>query len=568
MSEETMESKIDFGDLQFHESLGEGGFGSVNRVTFKTPYNGYTEAAAKSVIDFRKEEVEILAKLSHPHVVNLIGFYQNGPVKIIFLEYATGGSLHGYLSDESKPLPEDLKRKWICESALGIQYLHANKCLHRDIKANNCLLFEDNILKLCDFGFARETDHSVTMSSQKGTYQYMAPELINTSDTNLAVYSRYADIYAYGMLVLEICTRKRPFHGMEYAYVVFQVGEGKLQPRIPRDCPTDLAVLMRQCWHLNPRKRPSIDIVLEVMESMQGLSNETSSHQSPSSRSRVGYQDEAVLTTQPLQDSMKAKRIACCPNGDVVIGALSKVYILSGESNQTARVTCIIQVTPTIWSIAVSPQGHIITVDGSRKVKVFDKRGEVLHDISTLMGDEDLRSQVEPTCIAVDKEGRILVADSWKDVLTVHSFPGGEVMSKIKRRIHSIHSTIAVNSRSQILHHFRSTGSVYSQVAAIDYSGHEVFSFIPKIDEELTTGKKVRPRGIVCDAYDNIYIIVKVVVGFVSFENTGHLHKYSPTGGFLGCLAKGLYKPCGLAITTDGSALKIADHNSILTYNL
>ncbi|XP_072037249.1 mitogen-activated protein kinase kinase kinase 9-like [Amphiura filiformis] len=560
-----MERKVDFSNLQFHESLGEGGFGSVNRVTFKTPYNGYTEAAAKSVVDFRKEEVEILAKLSHPHVIRLIGFYQNGPVKIILLEYATRGSLHGYLSDESRPLPDDLKRKWIREAALGKQYLHANKCLHRDIKANNCLLFEDNILKLCDFGLARETDHSVTMSSQKGTYQYMAPELINTSDSNLAFYSRYADIYAYGMLVLEICTRKRPFHGMEYAYVVFQVGEGKLQPTIPQDCPTDLAVLMRQCWHHHPRQRPTIDRVLEVMEYMP-VSDETSSHQSPSNRSKDFHRDEAMITTQPLQDPMKAKRIACCPNGDIVIGAESEVYILGGSGNRETRVTA--SVTPRIWSIAVSPQGHILTVDGTRKAKVFDERWTFSHDISTLMGDEDPRSQVEPTCMTVDKEGRILVGDFWKDILTVHSFPDGEVMIKIKCRIHSIHSTIAVNSRSQILQHFRSHGSVYSQVAAIDYLGHEVFSFTPKIDEDLSIGNNVRPRGIVCDEYDNIYTIMKASKGFKSFENTGHLHKYSPTGGFLGCLAKGLYKPSGLAITTDGSALKIADHNSILTYSL
>ncbi|XP_072035450.1 uncharacterized protein [Amphiura filiformis] len=559
-----MESEIDFGILQFHESLGEGGFGSVNRVTFKTPYNGYTEAAAKSVIDFRKEEVEILAKLSHPHVVRLIGFYRNGPVKIILLEYATRGSLYNYLSNDSKPLPDDLQRKWIREAALGIQYLHANKCLHRDIKANNCLLFEDNILKLCDFGLARETDHSVTMSSQKGTYQYMAPELINTSDSNLASYSRYADIYAYGMLVLEICTRKRPFHGMEYAHVVFQVGEGKLQPRIPRDCPTDLAVLMRQCWHHHPRQRPTIDRVLEVLESFE-VSKETPSL-SLSNRSNVCYGNEAVMTTQPLQDPMKAKRIACCPNGDIVIGAMSKVHILGGKDN---RETCVtLSVTPHIWSIAVSPQGHILAMDGTRSVKVFDKRWKFVQDISTLMGDEDPRSQVEPTCMTVDADGRILLGDIWRDNLTVHSFPDCEVMSKIKCRIHSVHSTIAANSRGQILQHFRSPGSVYSQVSAIDYSGHEVFSFTPNIDEDLRMGKNVRPRGIVCDAYDNIYIIMKVVKGFESFENTGHLHKYSPTGGFLGCLAKGLYKPCGLAITTDGSALKIADHKSILTYSL
>ena len=268
------EEKIDYSNLEFHEQLGEGGYGSVNRVTFRKPYKGYTEAAAKSVIEFRKEEVQILAKLSHPHIVDLIGFYQNGPVKIILLEYAQLGSLFDYLSKKSKPLPDELKRKWIRESALGIQYLHSNNCLHRDIKARNCLLFQDNVLKLADFGLARETDHSITVSSQKGTFQYMAPELIATDDRNKASYSKFADIYAYGMLVLEICTRKSPFHDMEVAFVIYNVGSGKLQPTIPSECPKDLADLMKHCWNIIPRRRPTIDCIVMATEGQMDALNE------------------------------------------------------------------------------------------------------------------------------------------------------------------------------------------------------------------------------------------------------------------------------------------------------
>ena len=275
-----MGDSIDYSNLEFHEKLGQGSFGSVNRVTFKQPYKGFKEAAAKSVIEFKKSEVEILAKLSHPHIVTWIGFYENGPIKVILTEYARYGSLRDYLSDESRPLPEELKRKWIKESALGIQYLHANNCLHRDIKGSNCVIFENNVLKLCDFGLARETDHSFTMSSQKGTYQYMAPELINADDVKKVPFSKFTDIYAYGMLVLEIYTRKLPFSGKVYAHVVYNVGKGTLQPTIPPECPRDLADMMKQCWDMNPRSRPTMDkiagmlqreeLLMETMEVAQG----------------------------------------------------------------------------------------------------------------------------------------------------------------------------------------------------------------------------------------------------------------------------------------------------------
>ena len=269
---------VDYSNLVFGEKLGEGAYGSVSRVIFTKPYKGYSEAAAKSVTKFKKEEVNILAKLSHPNIVKYLGFYQNGPINVIILEYAKLGSLHDYLSDKSKPLSDQLKRKWIRESALGLQFLHSNNCLHRDIKARNCLLFDDHNLKLCDFGLAREIDQSFTMSSQKGTPQYMAPELHNpdkapelhdtkrdTKDSKNTPYSRYSDIWAYGMLTFHICMRKQPFEGKEYVQVVFQVGSGKTVT-IPPDCPEDLANLMKLCWQVNPRSRPTIDHILEMLD--------------------------------------------------------------------------------------------------------------------------------------------------------------------------------------------------------------------------------------------------------------------------------------------------------------
>ena len=263
---ESMNDTIDINNSVFKEKLGQGGYGSVNRVIFKTPYRGFMEAAAKSITEFREEEAGILARLSHPHIVTWIGFYENGPMKIIFTEYAKYGSLHDYLANESKEIPKELKEKWIIESALGIQYLHDNNCLHRDIKPQNCVIFEGNILKLCDFGLARETNHSITMSSQKGSYPYMAPELLNAPDIKQVPFSKFSDIYAYGMLVLEIHTRKTPFSGMVYGHVIYNIGNGNLKPDIPSGCPGYLTNLMKKCLDFNPRQRPTIAEVHTMLQ--------------------------------------------------------------------------------------------------------------------------------------------------------------------------------------------------------------------------------------------------------------------------------------------------------------
>ena len=203
-----------------------------------------------------------MRQLRHKHIVTLLGISKTGFADLILMEYARNDSLHDYLSDEAKPLPADLQVKWIQELASAIQYPHRQNYLHRDIKPQNCLLFEHDLLKLCDFGLAREIGHSETTSSQKGTYRYMAPELHIRNDYGRAVYSKASDIYAYGILILEILARKPPVEGWEWHRVIFKVGRGA-KPTIPHDCPEHLAIIMRHCRNANPRNRPTIESIVE-----------------------------------------------------------------------------------------------------------------------------------------------------------------------------------------------------------------------------------------------------------------------------------------------------------------
>ncbi|XP_072022497.1 tyrosine-protein kinase JAK1-like [Amphiura filiformis] len=268
---------IEYKDLTFHEQIGEGAFGKVHRVTFLRPHEGYNEIAGKTVFKMDEKEVQLMSRLHHRHIVKLVGLCQSGPIHVILMEYAPNRSLHDYLSDSSKPLPSGLRIKWIKESALAIQYLHDQNFLHRDIKSSNCLLFEDNLLKLCDFGLTRRIDCSQTSSSQKDTYRYMAPEIHGGNDRGRDVFSKPADIYAYGMLMLEICTRKPPFHTWEWHKVVYEVGSGA-KPTVPTDCSKDLAGIMQQCWEYNPKQRPTIASIIADLdrEGEKGTSEKSS----------------------------------------------------------------------------------------------------------------------------------------------------------------------------------------------------------------------------------------------------------------------------------------------------
>ena len=255
-------AKINYDDIEYHEEIGHGQFGPVNRVTLRTNLTGCTQALAKSVFNLHKDEITTLSKLKHRNLVKVLGLCHNEPLDVILLEFPSNVSVLEYLSDESKPLSSGLMKRWAIESALAIRYLHRHNILHRGIEPRNCLLFKDNLLKLSEIGLVRNMDNSTVVSNQKITFRYVAPEIHKENDKGRDVYSKQAEIYAYGMLLLQICTRKQPFDGMSCAQVVFGVENGILQPTIPTNCPQRLSMVMRCCWKYDPNERPSIGYIM------------------------------------------------------------------------------------------------------------------------------------------------------------------------------------------------------------------------------------------------------------------------------------------------------------------
>ncbi|XP_072024596.1 uncharacterized protein [Amphiura filiformis] len=547
--------KLDAGNIDFHERIGEGGFGSVNRVSFKKPYKGYKEAACKTVVyELGKKEVEVMSQLIHPNIVNLLGICETGGVHLILMEYAPNGSLHDYLKDPSKPLPYELQKRWATEAALAIKYLHGQNFLHRDIKPENCLLFQDSLLKLCDFGLAREIEESQTTSSQKGTYRYMAPEIHVGNERGRAIYSRPADIWAYGMLLLEICTRKPPFQDLEWHRVVFQVGSGT-KPSIPEGCPKDLSDIMQKCWDNDPKQRPTITFIVRALG---GCSLDML---------------ESEILPEHQGKQLVCHRIACCPNGDMVTSDSEKLYLLDGDGK------CKMQLMSTetdsdrqicqVCNICVSPLGYIFVVSVScRFVHVFTAEGKYLHCFTS---DDDSDTSSKWKCLAIDREGHLLVGDRERGIITINTCPDGRIVNRIKCST-GYNTSMVVNSKNQILIHYHASGSMYSKVVAIDYTGNELFSFTPKIDEDVT-GREVVSCGIVCDDNDNIYVAMLVGIQYmpvkgVGLPNTGHIHIYSPTGAFLQCIARGLYCPWDWSVAHSGSLVVANDKFPILKYNL
>ncbi|XP_072043654.1 uncharacterized protein [Amphiura filiformis] len=556
-----MDETVDYNNLQFHERLGEGGGGTVSRVTFTMPFKGYTEAAAKSVWEIPKAEVGIMCKLQHPNIVPLIGFYQHGPVNIILLEYALNGSLHDYLKDPSKPLSQQLIHKWLGEAADALEYLHGKNILHRDITPGNCLLFDDNILKLCDFGIARELDRSQTTSEQRGTYRYMAPEILRGNEQGRGIYSKPSDIYAYGMVTLEIVTRKPPFEGMEWQTVAFQVCQG-VRPKIPLQCPLHLSQLIQHCWRDDPKSRPTIE---DIKEGLHNISETTTTR----------YTRRSIRIMTPV---FTAERVQCCPNGNMLVGDANQLYMLNSDGKYMIQLT-----SPEaekdkqigiVQDIAVSLQGYIVVICRfSRFVHVFNSDGTHLHCFSILATEEDHNAEVNPRCVAIDREGNVLVGDVKRKLITIHTCPEGKLVKRIQCCIAGLQVGMTINSKNQIVYSCscESPSLICKVVHVIDNSGNNILTFKPKIDEmsgDETDAGCILIIHVACDSKDSIYVAMCIIDRQDSpVPNTGHLHQYNPTYAYMRCIDKGIEEPWDLAIAPDGSLI-IANDNSLLIYEL
>lgn len=159
-----------------------------------------------------KEEIEIMKMLQHPNIISFIsGFYNEDKKEVVIItELFSGGSLKQYLTNFLKPRLRVIKH-WAIEILQGLKYLHelTPPIIHRDIKCDNIFVNKDNgNVKIGDLGFScmLKTEYAKTFS---GTVEFCSPEMY---------YGKYgvkADIYSFGMCLLEMVTSERPYKECE-----------------------------------------------------------------------------------------------------------------------------------------------------------------------------------------------------------------------------------------------------------------------------------------------------------------------------------------------------------------
>ena len=125
-----------------------------------------------------KHEVALLKRLNHPFIIKYYDSFNYNNIVYMVMEYASNGDLHERIKKQKQPFDIELLYKWTIQLALGIQYLHTNKIIHRDIKPQNIFLMEDGTCRIGDFGISRILQFTCEKAfTPIGTPLYTSPEI-------------------------------------------------------------------------------------------------------------------------------------------------------------------------------------------------------------------------------------------------------------------------------------------------------------------------------------------------------------------------------------------------------
>ncbi|KAJ7531549.1 hypothetical protein O6H91_14G048600 [Diphasiastrum complanatum] len=340
--------------------LGEGGFGCVYKGSIKhrKPDEGEVrmEVAVKQLnrkgLQGHKEwlaEVNFLGLVNHPNLVKLVGYCaeddERGMQRLLVYEYMPNKSLEECLFYSFQPILSWSSRLHVAlGSARGLAYLHEEmdfQIIFRDLKASNILLDNDFNPKLSDFGLARQgpaaNDNHVT-TVVVGTVGYAAPEYIQTGHL-----TSKSDVWSFGILLLELLTGRRavdrnrpkceqrllawvkPLIGDSKRF--YQIVDTRLEGQYPLKAAQKMAFLASQCFQRNPRSRPKMSDVVEMLKHIVVLSDFGSPCYSMTLRSSEQKAEvlPRLLTSKDRIQSLR-KRISSMSreNGRIVLRALSR----------------------------------------------------------------------------------------------------------------------------------------------------------------------------------------------------------------------------------------------------
>ncbi|KAJ3729182.1 kinase-like domain-containing protein [Lentinula guzmanii] len=217
------------------------------------------------VSKYFEREWRLMKESRHPNIVLFLGLSRApDPDNRIFIvsEFIDNGNLRYYIHDKNKPFPWRLRLSFATDIARALAYLHARKCIHRDLKGENLLVTANGRLKITDFGFARIAARNEAESKRLtfcGTDSYMSPEILLGEEFDLPT-----DIFSFGVILCEIAARRlADDHHFKRAAPTFSIDTDEVRRLANPECPPDFISLCIECCSSDPAARPTTRQILE-----------------------------------------------------------------------------------------------------------------------------------------------------------------------------------------------------------------------------------------------------------------------------------------------------------------
>ncbi|KAK7484101.1 hypothetical protein BaRGS_00024713 [Batillaria attramentaria] len=213
----------------------------------------------ESVVEAITEEIHMMARLSHPNVVRILGATKQGCHFNMFVEWMPGGSV-AYLLGQYGAFTEQVTISYTRQILRGLAYLHDNHILHRDLKGANLLLDSTGrMLRIGDFGASARLASQHTGAGEfqgqlLGTIAFMAPEVLRGES-----YGRACDVWSIGCVVIEMVTCRPPWNSHDisnHLALIFKIASSVDPPPIPENLSPPLRDLMLRCLEQNSEFRP------------------------------------------------------------------------------------------------------------------------------------------------------------------------------------------------------------------------------------------------------------------------------------------------------------------------
>ncbi|EPB77271.1 SH2 domain protein [Ancylostoma ceylanicum] len=207
---------------------------------------------AKEKVQELMRECRLLRDLNHPCITQNYGVCLISQPHCFILEYVEGGPLSTYLRHNKDNLRRDDLLMMVSCAGWGLEYLHKNTILHRDVAAKNCL-YDKQFVKLIGFSMSKRATVYSMKTARRLAIRWMAPETIETFQ-----YTQKSDVYGFGILIYEIFSAKEPYEGLSNWDAKPLILEGNVN-EFTGNTPRKLSEVVRdKMWAKSPDSRSTM----------------------------------------------------------------------------------------------------------------------------------------------------------------------------------------------------------------------------------------------------------------------------------------------------------------------